>query len=381
MEKQIARYLEKDLSAKLKPNRVLIILGPRRSGKTVLVQRFVTTLNEPYLLLNGEDAHTLSLLRERSVENYKRLLGNNKLLIIDEAQHIPDIGMNLKLMVDEIPGLKVMATGSSSFDLRNQLGEPLTGRETTLHIFPLSQMELSPGENLVQTTGRLEMRMIYGGYPELEQFESDPQKADYLRGLVNDYLLKDILEFENIRNASKLYDLLRLIAFQIGQEVSLQELGSQLGMSKNTVERYLDLFSKVFVIYRLQGFSRNLRKEITKSSRWYFYDNGIRNTLIANLNPLSLRNDTGALWENYVLGERIKYQSYKGMLVNNYFWRTYQQQEIDWVEDRGGKLYATELKWKEPQKAKAPSAWQSAYPESEFQCVHPRNYLDWVGGR
>jgi len=317
-------------------------------------------------------------LAERTVENYKRLLGQKKLLIIDEAQKVPDIGLILKLMVDHIEGIRIIATGSSVFDMTNKLGEPLTGRKYTFFMFPFAQMEFSKYENLVETKARLEERLIYGCYPELTYVESNRDKADYLNEIVNSYLLKDILEIDGIRNSSKMLNLLRLIAFQIGKEVSLDELGRQLGMSRNTVERYLDLLTKVFIVYKLPGFRRNLRSEITKTSRWYFYDNGILNALINNYSPISMRKDIGDLWENYVLAERLKYQHNSGMHVNNYFWRTYQQQEIDWIEEREGKLFATELKWNPRKTAKIPTAWARAYPDSNFEVIAPDNYLGWI---
>lgn len=374
----INRAIEERLFKKFRPNKVIVLLGARRIGKTIFISQVLQRVKEKYMLLNGEDISTVEILKRRSVKNYKRLLGDNTLLVIDEAQKIPDIGNILKLMIDEIKGLKIIVTGSSMFDLSNQVGEPLTGRKTTFNMFPLAQMELEKEETLIQTKDNLEERLVFGSYPELLQYNTIEEKTDYLKEIVNSYLLKDILEFENLRNSDKLLDLLRLLAFQIGNEVSHDELGRQLGISKNTVERYLELLSKVFVIYKLQGFSRNLRKEITKSSKWYFYDNGIRNTLIANHNPLYLRDDIGKLWENYLLSERIKFQNYTGMLVNNYFWRTYEQQEIDWIEDRGGKLYAYEIKWGEHKKVKVPSAWQNSYPKSKFEVIDQENYLDWI---
>ncbi|NTW34042.1 MAG: ATP-binding protein, partial [Bacteroidetes bacterium] len=283
-----------------------------------------------------------------------------------------------KLMVDKIEGIKIIATGSSMFDLANQLGEPLTGRKVTFNLYPLAQMEYSEEENIIQTKSLLEERLIYGSYPELIKYESYEEKAAYLNELVSSYLLKDILELDGIKNSSKMVNLLRLIAFQIGKEVSLDELGKHLGISRNTVEKYLDLLSKVFIIYKVSGFSRNLRKEITKMNKWNFYDNGIRNTLIANFNPVAMRNDIGELWENYILSERIKFQHYTGMIVNNYFWRTYYQQEIDWVEERGGNLYAYEIKWRNNKKVKVPSAWKEAYPKSGYTVITQDNYLDFI---
>jgi len=267
---------------------------------------------------------------------------------------------------------------SSIFDLDNALGEPLTGRNTTVYLFPFAQMEYAQQENLIETKSKLEERLILGSYPELLQCSSWNEKADYISNLVNSYLLRDILSFEKLKKSDKLIRLLRLIAFQIGKEVSLPELGQQLGIDKNTVERYLDLLTKVFVIYKLPAYSKNPRKEISKSSRWYFYDNGIRNILIVNVNRLSLRVDQGELWENYLVTERLKYQSYTKMLVNNYFWRTYSQQEIDWIEEREGKIYAYEFKWN-PKKIKgAPSSFKKLYPNAVFKIIHPDNYLDFI---
>lgn len=379
MSEYLNRAIENTFVERLKPNKVTILFGARRVGKTMFLNQIIKNfIKEPLISLNGEDMATHALLEQRTVENYKRLMGNTKFLIIDEAQKVPDIGLKLKLMVDHLEGIKIIATGSSVFDISNKLGEPLTGRKTTLMLFPLAQMEYSTRENRFETHARLEERLIFGCYPELLSIPGSKDKALYLNDLVQSYLLKDILEFDGIRNSQKLYNLLRLIAFQIGKEVSLDEIGKQLSLSRNTVERYLDLLSKVFVIYRLPGFSRNLRTEVTKMSRWYFMDNGIRNALIGNFNPLEIRNDTGELWENYVLIERLKYQNYQTMLVNNYFWRTYQQQEIDWVEEMDGRLAAFEIKLNAGKTAKKPTAWVKAYPESSFQLINRENYIDWI---
>lgn len=379
MNSYIPRAIEESIVNKLQPNKVIVLLGARRVGKTLLLNHLIEhSIHEPFLFFNGEDMAVQALLSQRTAENYKRLLGDKKLLILDEAQKLEDVGQILKFMVDTIEGLKVIATGSSVFDLSNKLGEPLTGRKYTFKIFPLAQMEFSAIENSVQTMAKLEERLIYGCYPELVHLPSNQEKADYLNEMVDAYLLKDILEFDGIRNAAKMLDLLRLIAFQMGKEVSLEELGRQLSLSRNTVEKYLDLLSKVFVVYKLSGFSRNLRSEITKTNRWYFYDNGIRNALIRNYNPLSIRNDAGELWENYVLMERVKFQHYTKIKASNYFWRTYEQQEINWIEESGGKLTAYELKWNPAKTVRAPTAWTSAYPESSFQIIHPDNYLDWI---
>lgn len=328
--------------------------------------------------LNGEDINDANLLKDRSVANYKRLLLNIDLLVIDEAQTIPDIGLILKLIVDSIEGIKIIATGSSVFDLNNHLGEPLVGRKNTLYLFPLAQIEFSVQENYKQTVENLEQRLLFGGYPELIQYPDWEDKKDYLFEIINSYLLKDILVFEGIKHADKIYDLLRLIAYQLGKEVSMQELANQLQMSKNTVANYLDLLSKVFIVFKVEGFSRNLRKEIVKSSRWYFYDNGIRNGIINHFNRLDSRNDVGDLWENYLASERIKKQNYHKTKTNNYFWRTYDQQELDWLEEKATVLAGFEFKWNENKNTKIPTAFAKAYPEATFEVINKSNYLDFI---
>jgi uncharacterized protein len=379
MSNHYKRAVLEEFHKKVLPNKVLILLGARRVGKTDLIKNYLTTIpKSDYLQLNGENLDDSNLLKERSVSNYSRLLANVKLLVIDEAQNIPDIGMILKLIVDSIDGIKIIATGSSVFDLSNKLGEPLVGRKNTLYLFPLSQMEFSEFENYKETTIKLEERLLFGSYPELEQYPDWNNKISYLKEIINSYLLKDILIFDGIKQSNKILDLLKLIAFQVGQEVSLQELARQLGISKNTVESYLDLLSKVFVIYKVPGFSRNLRKEITKSNRWYFYDNGIRNAIIGNFTRLDSRTDIGSLWENYLASERVKRQNYNLNYTNNYFWRTYDQQELDWLEEKNGNLCGFEFKWNENRKSKIPTAFAKAYPEASFEVINKGNYLDFI---
>ncbi|KUJ62531.1 ATPase [Flavobacteriaceae bacterium CRH] len=379
MKNYLKRSVIQEFKNKIQPNKVLILLGARRVGKTELIKNYLADIpSESYLQLNGEDINDINLLKERSVNNYKRLLTGIDLLVIDEAQNIPEIGLILKLIVDTIDNIKVIATGSSMFDLSNKLGEPLVGRKNTLYLFPLAQMEFSSIENYKQTLENLEERLLFGGYPELIQYDGWQEKKDYLFEIVNSYLLKDILVFEGIKHADKIYDLLRLVAYQIGKEVSVQELANQLQLSKNTVVNYLDLLSKVFILFKVEGFSRNLRKEIVKSSRWYFYDNGIRNAIINNFNSINSRNDVGDLWENYLAYERIKKQNYQKIKSNNYFWRTYDQQEMDWLEEIADKLEGFEFKWNENKKAKIPTAFAKAYPEANFMVINKSNYLDFI---
>jgi len=370
------RAVETSLKKALQPNKVIVLLGPRRVGKTILIDKLIKKVKKPHLLLNGEDVLVQQSLERRSIAHYKNLLVDVKLLIIDEAQKIPEIGSILKLMIDNIPGLEIIVTGSSAFDISRLTGEPLTGRKKTIHLFPFSELEYNQIENQIEKQEHIRHRLVYGNYPELTHIKDNKDKASYLKEMLNSYLLKDILTYNEIQNSDVLLKLLQLIAFQIGSEVSYSEIAKKLGISRNTVEKYLDLLSKVFIIHRVGGFSRNLRKEIAKSSKWYFYDNGIRNALIANLNPIELRDDIGKLWENYVISEKLKKQYADDTLVYNYFWRTYDQQEIDWIEDRGGKLYAYEMKWNEKKKVKVPVAWKNAYPNSEYKVVSPANIME-----
>ena len=371
-QKQLVRLQEL-----LKPNKVVVVYGPRRCGKTTLLKKFIKTCKESYLFVQGEDIPVREYLSSQSIAQLKNFVGDRRLLLIDEAQTIPHIGLNLKLIVDHIPGIRVIATGSSSFDLAHQLGEPLTGRKFTLQLFPLAQLELAAVEARHETAALLETRLRYGSYPEVVTAAGDRERELLLKEIVSSYLFKDILALEGLRHADKLVQLLQLLAFQIGHEVSLTELGNQLEMSKNTVEKYIDLLEKVFVIYHLRGFSRNLRKEVTKTARYYFYDNGIRNAVINNFNQISLRDDIGMLWENYVVMERIKKQEYTNLFSNNYFWRTYDQKEIDLVEERGGKLYGYEIKW-DNRMPKPPRDWLETYPEASYEVITRENYLDFI---
>lgn len=359
------------------PGKVCIIYGARRVGKTTLLEKFLENTNEKYLFVTGDDISVRDYLESQSIQKLKDFVGDHKFLIIDEAQQIRQIGLNLKIIVDHISGIKVIATGSSSFDLAKDIGEPLTGRKITLRLFPLAQMEISKIEQRHETSGNLESRLIYGAYPEIVVSPDKHKREGYLREMISSYLFKDILELEGIRHSNKLIRLLQLLAFQIGRQVSSNELGNQLQMSKNTVDRYLDLLEKVFIIYKRSSFSGNLRKELSKSSRYYFFDNGIRNALIGNFNPLSIRNDVGELWENYIVTERLKRNEYLQYYVSSYFWRTYSKSEIDLVEMKNAQLSAYEIKWQN-KKVKIPGDWSKTYPGSGFSIVHKENYLDFI---
>ena len=367
----------KNIKKYMVPQKVFIVYGPRRCGKTTLLEHMLEGVKEEYLFVSGEDITVQSYLSSQSIEKLKSFIGKRKLLVIDEAQKIKNIGLNLKLIVDHIDGIKVVASGSSSFDLAKQIGEPLTGRKFTIKMFPLSQMELNGIQTRAETDAFLEQRLIYGAYPEIVLNKDDSQKVLYLREIVNSYLYKDILELDGVRHSDKIVRLLQLLAFQVGKEVSFNELGTQLGMSKNTVERYLDLLTKAFVIFKLSGFSRNLRKEITKNSKYYYNDVGIRNALINNFNPMSIRDDVGMLWENYIIVEKIKKQEYLSIPSNNYFWRTYDRKEIDFIEEYGGRLFGYEIKWQK-KKEKIPKEWFEVYKNAEGAVITKDNYLDFI---
>lgn len=370
-EDTLAKFLASDIY------QVAIIYGARRIGKTTLVQKFLEASKKTFLSKSGDDLNVQEILKQNSSASLKSFVGKHDLVFIDEAQRIENIGYSLKLLVDENPKLKIIVTGSSSLDLGKAIGEPLGGRAKIIKAFPIAQLELKDIENITDTKANLEARLIYGSYPIIVTHEDDQERKDYLLETVDSYLLKDILEFDGIRNSNKIKQLLRLIAFQIGKEVSHTELGENLELNKNTVAKYLDLLEKAFVIYSRQGLSRNLRSEITRNYHYYFYDNGIRNALINNFNPLSMRDDQGMLWENYIVTERFKRNELISRKPNNYFWRTYEQQEIDLVEEIDGKLSAYEIKYGK-KSSKVPSQWLKSYPGAGFESINKENYLDFI---
>lgn len=376
--KSITRAIESQIEKIIGKNKVILVLGTRRVGKTFLIKSIQKKYTDPIIVLNGEDFGIQELLRNRTIANYQRIIGNAKLLIIDEAQEIPEVGKILKLMIDSFDDLTIIATGSSSFDLLNSAGEPLTGRQIQFNLYPFAQLELSKVENFVETTQNLEERLIYGSYPELFQLKSNDEKSGYLQQLVQSYLLKDILAYEGIRQSDKIVKLLRLIAYQVGSEVSYNEIAMQLGISKNTVENYLDLLSKVFIVYKLPAYSTNQRKEVSKTAKWYFFDNGIRNAIINDFRIIALRNDIGALWENYIISERIKKNHYQNENVQHYFWRNYNQQEVDLLEFKDGKLQTFEFKYSNNKRIKIPPAFATAYPKATFERISKDNYLEWI---
>lgn len=376
---QIQRYI--NIKKELRPGKVLVLLGPRRTGKTTLLKEFIAESQKEVAFYQGDQ---LSIQNAFSISDSSVLdeyVGDYTIIAIDEAQMIPNIGASLKIIVDTHPDVAVIVTGSSAFELAGQVGEPLTGRKTTKYLLPISVDEWLKKSQAPQRdfkTG-LEDFLIYGMYPDVLVAKNSAQKKQFLQELIDSYLLKDIFAFQEVKSAQILVQLLSLLAFQIGGLVSATELGNSLGINRRTVERYLDLLEKAFVIYRLPGLSRNLRSEITRKSKYYFYDVGIRNALIGNMNDLHIRNDVGQLWENFVITERLKYRKYHTVFANQYFWRTWEQNEIDLVEERDGKYIGYECKWGDKKILKAPNAWVETYADAqEWHLLTPTTVLGYI---
>lgn len=373
----ISREIYKKLVSRMFKGKVILLTGPRQVGKTTLLKQImVDEVTENMLFLNCDEPDALLLLENANSAQLKNLIGKNRIVLIDEAQKVKNIGNTLKLLVDNIADVQIIVTGSSAFDLRSYLNEPLTGRKFEFNLYPFSTQELINADSTIGEKRLLQQRMIYGMYPDIVNNPTDAKTL--LFELSNSYLFKDILSYKDVRRPDELNRLLIALALQSGNEVSYNELSKTVGIDKETVERYIDLLEKVFVVFRLGSFSRNLRNELKKSRKIYFYDNGVRNALINNFQPLALRGDVGALWENFMISERKKHNSYNTIYANTYFWRTHAQQEIDYIEERDGKLFAYEFKWNEKRKAKLPAAFSSAYPEHLFELVTPANYLNFI---
>lgn len=372
------RTIENQILKKVSEDKAVIIYGARRVGKTTLINQLQKNLEGKILFVSGESRSTQEWLGSRDIDKIRARTSGYNYLIVDEAQMVDEVGLSLKIVVDHIDGIKVLATGSSSFELANQVGEPLVGRKWQFHLFPISQIELMPYENKFEAKERLEERLIFGSYPEIITTTNHKEKIELLNGIVDSYLYKDLLLLENLRKPKKIIQLLKLLAFQLGGTVSISELANNLNINFNTVERYLDLLEKVFVIFPLSGFSRNLRKEVSKTNKYYFYDIGVRNAIINNFNDLSTRDDIGKLWENYLVIERLKKQHYHKIFANNYFWRTYDQQEIDLVEERDGRLNGYEFKWGEKTMVKTPQTFLDNYQHTSFNKIDKNNYLDFI---
>jgi len=366
---QLNKYVE--------PNKVLVIYGSRQTGKTTLLKNFLSSVKLKYKFDSGDNIKIQQILSSQDFSKIDEYASGYKLIVIDEAQRIPNVGMGLKILVDQIPNIKIIATGSSSFELSGQIGEPLTGRKKTLILYPISQLELVKIYNVYELKKKLPEFLVFGGYPAVLTAKTKINKISTLEEIINSYLLKDILELEKIKSSKILLDLLRLIAFQTGDEVSLTELGASLGLDYKTIARYLDLLEKSFVLFNLRGFSKNLRKEITKKSKYYFYDTGIRNAVISNFNNLEMRDDVGKLWENFLVVERLKTQQYHNIFANNYFWRTWDKKEIDWIEEREGKLFGFEFKFLAA-KTKIPQEFLQTYSNAKIEIITRENYLKFL---
>lgn len=374
----IPRSIEKQIIKRIsESNKIIVLYGARQVGKTTLIQTLLKSKFKNVLEVNADQKKYQDVLSSTDLNQLKRLVTGYNLLFIDEAQRIPNIGLNLKIIHDNIPDLKIIATGSSSFELANKISEPLTGRTWTYTLYPISILEWKELLNPFEIDEKLPEYLTYGMYPEIFSYQNALDKMDYLRELINSFLYKDLLELSQIKNSGKIYDLLRLLAFQIGSPVSYNELGKKLGLSTDTVISYIDLLEKVFVIYRMPGFSKNLRKEITKNKKIYFFDVGVRNAIIEDFILPDRRSDIGHLWENFIISERIKRNSYLRAHVNSFFWRTYTGAELDYVEQGSGKLSGVEIKWGNKQ-AKAPKTWLEVYKEADFRTVNLENYQDFV---
>lgn len=367
---QISDYLQK--------GKVLILYGARQVGKTTLVKQFLRESTLKYAFFTGDDLSFASDFASCDLRMINNMVHGLDLLVIDEAQKIINIGTALKLVVDHFPDLFVIVTGSSSFDLANTTEEPLTGRKNLITLFPLAFMEIAQNITPYEANRRLEEFMIYGSYPEVFLAKNNHQKEKRITEIKNSYLIKDILEFQLLKRSQVILDLLKLLAFQIGNQVSTVELGKQLGLDYKTVQRYLDLLEKSFVLISLHGFSRNLRKEVSKMNMYYFMDLGIRNAVIANFNPLDMRNDVGQLWENFMFIERLKRNAYRSQTVNYYYWRTYDQKEIDLIEERGGNLIGFEFKWNPSKKVKAPKEWLESYENTSWELITRDHFSEFV---
>lgn len=374
----IPRTLEQTIIKQLRSSsQGVVIFGPRQIGKTTLAQNIIKNLSLKTLSVDGDMSHYANVFSSQDLQKLKLTIADYELLFIDEAQRIDKIGVNIKLLRDHVPDLKIIATGSSSLDLASSVKESLAGRVWNYTLYPISFMELRSLLNRYELNQKLEECLVFGSYPHIFSLESLQIKREYLQNVIDAYLYKDILELTGIKSSRKIRDLLKLLAFQVGHEVSLTELGNSLDMSKDTVGRYIDLLEQSFVVFRLSGFSRNLRKEVRKMDKIYFYDLGIRNAIIGNFNYLKDRNDAGEIWENFVIIERIKRNAYKKIYGNSYFWRTHTGAELDLVEEREGKLLGFEFKFNK-KKPKAPKSWLQTYSNASFDFVNIDNYLDFI---
>ena len=371
----INRILEDKIKSKLYKGKVILLIGPRQTGKTTLLKKIFQN-NREVVWLNGDDIETRVLLEKVTTTKWKRIIGKNKTIVIDEAQRIGDIGLKLKLITDQIPEIQVVASGSSAFELANKINEPLTGRKWQYHLYPVSFGEMEQYHGFVEENRFLPERLIYGYYPEV--VNNPGEEKAVLSELADSFLYKDVLKWDRIKKPEKLSKLLQALAFQVGNKVSYNELGQIVGLDNQTVENYILILEQAYIIFRLLPLSRNLRNELKRKRKIYFYDNGIRNAIIAQFQPLEFRQDIGVLWENWLVSERKKVLEYNKIAANTFFWRTRDQQEIDYVEERNGTMWASEFKWNPKKKASFSKTFTKAYPQHTLQTVHRNNYFEWL---
>ena len=373
----ITRTLQQRIEGNLFKGKAVIVIGARQVGKSTLFRQITEKLEEPVLMLNCDEPEVRELLAGMNLVELKLMIGKHRVVVIDEAQRISEIGMTLKRITDNFPEVQLLVTGSSSFELQNRLNEPLTGRKYEYRLFPISTRELLEHGGLIAVKQSLESRLIYGSYPDI--INHTDEAKELLMNIAGSYLYKDLLALEDIRRPALLEKLLVALALQVGNEVSYNEIAQTVGSDSKTVEKYIDLLEKCYIVFRLGAFSRNLRTELKKSKKIYFYDNGIRNAVIQNFAPLSMRNDAGALWENFFISERIKANEYEGRYAKSYFWRTTQQQEIDYIEESDGQFAVFEMKWNPRKKTTPlPAAFLKTYPVAQEAVVTPENYLKWL---
>jgi predicted AAA+ superfamily ATPase len=371
----INRLLTKKIETKLSDGKAIIIMGARQVGKTTLMKMMVDARDD-VLWLNGDEPDIRAVFENISSTRLKAIIGEKRVIVIDEAQRIENIGMKLKLITDQMPDIKVISSGSSSFDLANKINEPLTGRKWEFTLYPFSFEELSARSGFLEEKRMLPNRLVYGAYPEVVL--NPGGEKEILKELSDSYLYKDILMFEAIKKPEKIQKLLMALAYQVGSQVSYPDVGQACGLDYKTVEKYIELLEKAYIIFRLGSFSRNLRNELKKSRKVYFYDNGIRNASIADFRPLEMRGDVGPLWENYLVSERVKMIGNHGKWANSWFWRTQQQQEIDYIEEENGTLKAFEFKWNPNARSRSKDAFLETYPNSSLEVIHPENFEGFI---
>lgn len=373
----ITRQLQKTIEQRMFAGKAIIVIGARQVGKSTLFKMILEKQDCKTLQLNCDEPEVKDMLSGINTAELRLLIADNRIVVIDEAQRVENIGMTLKRITDNFPDVQLLVTGSSSFELQNRLNEPLTGRKLEYHLYPISTSEIMQSQGLLAVKQTLEQRLIFGSYPDILNHADDAKEL--LMNLASSYLYKDLLSLESVRRPALLGKLLTALALQVCSEVSYNELAQTVGTDNKTVEKYIDLLEKCYIIFRLNGFNRNLRTELKKGKKIYFYDNGIRNAILQNFAPLSLRQDTGAMWENFIISERIKANQYAGRYVNSYFWRTTQQQEIDYVEESDGRFSVFEMKWN-PRRANTqfPSSFLTAYDVKERAVVTPENWMEWV---